>query len=56
MMIFESYASHIQNQAVSSAIRSVHDDIYFERGFLKNYIKSDLVSNGFLLGIVRKKH
>ena len=44
---FENFESHIQNQAVSSAIRNERDDIYFELGFVKNHIKIDLVSNGF---------
>ena len=52
---FQNYESHIQNQAVSSAIRSEHDNIYFEHGFLKKHIKSDLVSNGFFIRNNKKK-
>ena len=59
---FENYESHIQNQAVSSAIKYECDNTYFEHGFLKNHIKSniekDLVSNGIFVrkSIKNKNH
>ena len=50
---FDNYESHVQNQAVSSAIKSEHGDIHFEHDFLKCYMKTDiekdLKSNGFFI-------
>ena len=39
---FDNYEDHIQNEAVSCAIKSERDDIYFERDFLNRHMKRDI--------------
>ena len=57
---FKNYEPHVQNNAVSSAIKSECDDIHFEHDALKQHFKEKtvaenaLVSNSFFLK--EKKH
>lgn len=55
---FKYYKDSACNQAISFEVRSDRDDIHFECNILKKYMRSDvkkaLMSNGILLGKVRK--
>ena len=52
---FKNYEQHVQNNAISSAIRSERDDIHFEHAVLKKLfngktaVENELTSNGFFV-------